>query len=313
MVRQAVMNQSRMRSLSARGQGFAVCIVLCTASRAQGAGPTPEATAEDWKRACVAHHERAQLLRQDGKLTQARAAMIACSDQNCPSIVSKDCSTWLESVTHAIPAVIVRAKWGDRDEDAVRVTIDGEVVALRLDGLPFSVNPGVHTFRFEVSSENPIEEQVALAEGESRTLDIRFGHPEPVAVAIVEEPPPETHRPVPKLALVLGGVAVAGIVGFSGFGLWGVTQGISLQSSCSPSCSDGEVSSVRAKLLAADVSLGIAFVAAAGGAYVYLDRPSVERRTVHPDARRMVPSARTTLAVTPNASGATIDLQGAFL
>jgi hypothetical protein len=299
-----------MRSLSARGQAFAACIVLCTASRAQGAGATPEATAEDWKRACVAQHEQAQLLRQDGKLTQARAALIACSDQNCPLVVSKDCSTWLESVTHAIPSVIVRAKLGDRDEDAVRVIIDGEVVALRLDGLPFSVNPGVHTFRFEVSSEEPIEEQVTLAEGENRTLDVRFGHPEPVA--IVEEPPPETDRPVPKLAFVLGGVTVAGIVGFAGFGLWGLSQRISLQSSCSPSCSEGQVSSVRAKLLVADVSLGIAVVAAAGGAYVYLNRPSVQRNALHPDAQRLGPSPRTTLAVTPNASGVMIGLQGAF-
>ncbi|MDP8999080.1 MAG: hypothetical protein M3O46_03105 [Myxococcota bacterium] len=304
------MSQSRMRSLSSRGQAFAVGIVLCTASRAQGAGATPEATAEDWKRACVTQHEEAQLLRQDGKLTQARAAMIACSDQNCPLIVSKDCSTWLESVTHAIPAVIVRAKLRGRDEDAVRVTIDGEVVALRLDGLPFSVNPGLHTFRFEVSSEDPIEEQVTLAEGESRTLDVRFGHPEPVA--IVEGPPPEMHRPVPKLAFVLGGVSVAGIVGFAGFGLWGLTQRISLQSSCSPTCSDGQVSSVRTKLLAADVSLGIAAVAAAGGAYVYLNRSSVQRNAVHSDARRLAPSPRTTLALTPSTSGAMIGLQGAF-
>src|SRR5262245_57907091 len=49
----------------------------------------------DGKKVCLAQHEQSQVLRRDNKLTEARAALLACAQDACPASVRADCVDWL--------------------------------------------------------------------------------------------------------------------------------------------------------------------------------------------------------------------------
>jgi hypothetical protein len=94
----------------------------------------------------------------------------------------------------------------------------------------------------------------------------------PPASGAAEEsaPPPqpstEPSRPVPVLSYVFGAVALVGVAGFAGFGLSGLEEYNSLESSCRPACDSSKVDAVRTKLVFA---IGSAVTAT----ILYLGRP----------------------------------------
>jgi hypothetical protein len=101
----------------------------------------------------------------------------------------------------------------------------------------------------------------------------------PPASGAAEEsaPPPqpstEPSRPVPVLSYVFGAVALVGVAGFAGFGLSGLEEYNSLESSCRPACDSSKVDAVRTKLVLADISLGVAIGSAVTATILYLGRP----------------------------------------
>ncbi|MDP9148402.1 MAG: hypothetical protein M3O36_00455 [Myxococcota bacterium] len=286
-------------------RGGLFLFVLLFVPTARGAETKPDPVTDDLKRACVAQHEAAQLLRRAGKLSEARATMHGCAQETCPAAVSADCASWLDAVLAAIPSVIVSAKTGNQPEENVSVTVDGKLLAPRLDGRPIELDPGLHTFRFDAPAQVSIEQQVTLAEGEkNRPVNITLTPPEP---SVGSDVGPDTYRPTPTLAYVMGGVAVVGLGAFAGFGLWGLNERTSLQSSCSPSCSNAQISSVRSKFVVADAGLGIAALSLAGGAYVYARRPAVERKKLG-HAAAYAPS----VGFAPAPGGMVLGVQGIF-
>src|SRR4051812_26138390 len=82
-----------------------LAIGACDVASAQAAPDTPDA-----KKACVVHHEQAQVLRRTTKLTDARAALLVCSQDVCPAAVRVDCVDWLNQVNRTIPSVVVKVK-----------------------------------------------------------------------------------------------------------------------------------------------------------------------------------------------------------
>jgi hypothetical protein len=82
------------------------------------------------------------------------------------------------------------------------------------------------------------------------------------ATATVPEQP---RRPVPKLALALGGAGLVGVGGFALMTYWG-RKDDSMLGKCSGTCSQGDVNHIHNMYLAADISLGVG-VAALAGAY----------------------------------------------
>ncbi len=388
-----------MGSFHALGCTVALSAILLPAARARAAGVTPEERPGDPRRACLAQHDAAPVLTRADMLTEARAALAACSKGACPVAIRAECAESFEALTASIPSVIVSATSHDQDEDRVRVIVDGEVVPLRRDGRPLEFNPGLHRFRFEAPAQEPVERQVLLVRGEKyRVLSVRFEHlkgapppeparrpepaPPPQVVPLPEPapaskpappvalapravpsplpepapaskpappvaraqppapaPPPEpvslpepspaqtpsamsapgpvpsvpstgSSRPVPVLDYVLGASALVGIAGVAGFGLWGLNERQSLESTCSPFCSDSQLSAVRSKLVAADIAMGVAVLSILGGAYVYVTRPTVERKETAGGGPLGVPRAGATLALAPIASGAVLRLEG---
>jgi hypothetical protein len=253
-------------------------VLLLFSSRARAADPTPED-----RDLCVKKHESAQISRRDGKLRAANAALITCSRAVCPAAIRSDCGEWLAEVERSMPTVVLAVRSPKGDESVGRVLMDGEVFATRLDGQPLEVDPGAHVFRFEIPPYEPIEERTIIRTGEkNRELLVTVGKvPGPDAgrpsIGVTPLPPIEEYRPVPAAAWALGAVALAGLGAFGGLGGSGLAMKSSLSSSCAPFCTNDQIQPLRARFLAADISLGVAVAAATAAIVVLVRRPAVRR------------------------------------
>ena len=121
---------------------------------------SPRAYADD-KQLCVSAYEETQSLRKEGQLRKARERVLTCVQESCPAVVRKDCAQWLPEIEASIPTIVfeVRGPSGGETSD-VRVFFDGQLLAERLDGKAIAVEPGEHTFRYELigaSGAKPIE------------------------------------------------------------------------------------------------------------------------------------------------------------
>src|SRR5579883_427223 len=176
----------------------------------------PRARAED-KAACVASAEAAQSLRTDNKLRAARAQLIVCAAESCPPVVRSDCAQWLTEVNATLPTVVVRAQdTRGRDVTDVRVRIDGEVVAARLDGRPIPYDPGEHAIDLERGAEQKHLRMVLRAGEQNRPVAVVFAATDAARDARAPEVP---SRGPPALAWGLAGLAVVGAGSFAYFGL----------------------------------------------------------------------------------------------
>jgi hypothetical protein len=126
----------------------------------------PAARADE-KEACATSYEKAQKLRRDGKLKDARQEVLTCGNEKCPAVLIPFCVQWLREIDATMPSLVIVAR-GPRGEEteAVRVLIDGAVAASSLDGRPITVDPGKHHLRYELEGAKPIEEDVLVHAGE---------------------------------------------------------------------------------------------------------------------------------------------------
>jgi hypothetical protein len=257
-------------------------LVLCLGAVA-AAGP---AQAQD-KMACVEASERAQHLRTDGKLAEARSALITCASEKCPAVVRNDCKAWLGELETARPSVVVSARTaGGRDLADVRVFIDGKPVSERLDGKAIYVDPGSHTFRYEAAGAPPVEDTLLVREGEkSRVVTVTFqtgdGPKEP---ALHPGPEGGGRSGLPTISYVLGGLGVVATGSFLYFAVSGRSDYSDLRSRCSPECDPHDVSPIRTKLFVADVSLGVAIVSFGLAVVFALTNPRAKSASALPRA-----------------------------
>jgi len=270
---------------------FALTLVL-TSTSAFAAKPSD-------KKVCIEASEKAQQLRADGELTASREQLLTCARDACPGVVRKDCSRWLGEVDDALPSVVLAARDHlGHDVPATKVTVDDAPFADRLDGKAQTLDPGSHVFKFEAEGHPVVRETVLVREGEkNRTVTVTFPAP-PGA----EKPAPVVApvRAVPTAAWIATGVGVVALGSFVGFGLAGRSQASDLRATCAPSCADDDVSSVRTKLLVADVSLGVSLVSFGIGAWIFLS----------PDKEQ--PKQAMRVEVSPLAGGGALRLTGAF-
>jgi len=163
---------------------------------------------------CATAAEQAQPLMRNHELRAAREQLLLCARQVCPAVVRADCGRWLDDVGRKIPTVVVTAIGGDgREVTAVRVLLDGKVVAEKIDGGELAADPGDHTLRCELADGSVAEERVTLREGERKhAVVVRFkanlmssgGFPPPAppptggaAAPPLSPPTPASPPPVP--------------------------------------------------------------------------------------------------------------------
>lgn len=279
----------RLSFLLASSRPGLVLLLSAAALQAQ-AKPVPPTPATA---ACFDAYPEAQRLRKQGKLRKAQAQLVICSQEDCPGAIRSDCTTWLSEVEKALPTVVIEARDAKGEETAaVRVLVDGELLAERLDGKALALDPGEHTLRFEHAGKTQ-EQKVLIREGETRRkIDVRFA-PAPVASASASaassSPPPAVSAASsatvdpsalagptgasPTLGYALGGLGLLALAGSTYFYLDGRGIRADLERDCAPACSPDQVAPLKRRDLFAGVSLGVGVASLGAAAYLLL-RPA---------------------------------------
>jgi hypothetical protein len=130
------------------------------------------AVADVSKDRCVDANTAAQSMRRRAHFADVRAALKICGDPSCPSIVRSDCAERLDELNRAQPTVILDAKDPEgNDLGEVKLTVDGVVIAERLNGGALDIDPGEHTFLFEAPGRSSLTRTFVLKEGEKNRLE----------------------------------------------------------------------------------------------------------------------------------------------
>lgn len=123
--------------------------------------------AEPTKTECVAANGAAQDLRSAGKLREARVKLAVCISASCPGPIREDCGERLREVEKVTPSIVFEAKdAAGNDLSAVVVTMDGQPLAMKLDGAALIVDPGEHQFSFDADGLPSAEKKLVIREGE---------------------------------------------------------------------------------------------------------------------------------------------------
>lgn len=241
-------------------------------------GPATAGAQSPSQAACIEAYTKGQELEQAGALREARTKFLVCGREPCSKVLVKDCILWIDDVERKMPTVVVEAHGTDDVEvNDVRVFVDDDLVATRLDGRAIDVNPGPHTLRFVREGAPAVEQRAVMREGEKgRKIVVAFG---PARASPLAAPPPppaaarrrdeaRTHKP-PWLVYPLAGVGAVGLGGSAYFGLHGLSQRADLDG-CKGFCASDPVSDARRSFLFADISLGVALISLGAAAVLFL-------------------------------------------
>lgn len=236
-----------------------LCVGLILATLAQ----PQSARADDHVAVCADQAERAQELRDSAKLVEAREALVACAQRECPDAVRSACTEWLADLERRIPSIVVAARDDDGGEIvSFRATLDGVVLPDSAATTAFRADPGAHVLRCEAQGFAAASERVTLREAEGVRVVSLVLHRDGREGRL---PVPLPSKRFPVLTYVLGGASLIsfGIAGASGIS--GAAEYRRLEEQCAPGCAASELDGVRARFLVADVALAVG-VAALGGA-----------------------------------------------
>lgn len=226
--------------------------------------------------ACLQQHVRAQELRLDSRLLEARELLRSCAEDACPTLVRTDCGNLLAEAQRAIPTLVLELSNPEVEPSRVRVSLNGTVLPLQF-GQPLEVDAGAVRLLVEAPGYQAFEETLIVREGEkNRLVPVQLVLPAPPPLPPLSPPlaiPPATPAPVPVRAHDVGGTAdplpyVFGSLalvaaGTSGYFTWSALDERSrLERECAPLCSETRRRKVKNELLVADIAGGLAVAAA---------------------------------------------------
>jgi len=224
------------------------------------------ARAEDAQK-CAAAYERGQELRLAHELSEARDQFLVCARPGCPKVARDDCARWLGEVDAVLPGIVVHATRAGTAFSDARVVVDGSAVAEEIEGHTIALDPGRHTVRVEPRGCAPHEAVVVLSQGAApASVDFDVCSEVPASRA----PSVHPRAALPLAPVVFGGLALAGLGAFIGFGAVGLADSNELRSTCYPHCPQGSVDAANAELLVADVALGVTIVSLSLGAVFWI-------------------------------------------
>jgi hypothetical protein len=198
---------------------------------------------------CLAASDASLKAGNEHKLRAERGQLLVCAAASCPADIRKDCMSRVEEVNPQIPTIAFAAKDATgADLSAVTVTMDGEVLTERLEGTALSIDPGEHKFTFETAGRAPVSMSLVIQQGQKDRRElVTFGAPTSLAVAV---PPPQATVAEPPaltpaggavsqglgtqkiLAIVAGGIGLAGLGVGTGFGIVALSKKSSAQGIC---------------------------------------------------------------------------------
>jgi hypothetical protein len=196
---------------------------------------------------CIAASDQGLELRKQGKLLEARHVLAACAAPACGAQISDVCRKRIADISATLPSIVFLPKDASGgDVVGARVTIDGATEAQVLDGRAVSLDPGVHTFRFEATGVPPAERSFVLVEGahdrqERIDLVAPASVPAPHAAAPASVAPttpaamPSSGSSQRTIAFIVGGVGILGVGAGSVLGLMATSQWSASKSDCASS------------------------------------------------------------------------------
>jgi hypothetical protein len=138
--------------------------VLAAATFIQaGAGlAAPKVTAQS----CTAAYKSAVKAQQASHLQEAQKWFAACSQQACGTLIRRECLLSYDQITADIPTIVpvVTTVTGEPVLD-VKVTMDGALLASKIDGRALPVDPGPHEFTF-ITHAGSATQKVVILQGQ---------------------------------------------------------------------------------------------------------------------------------------------------
>ena len=247
---------------------------------------------------CLASSAASLTLDTQHRLRAELAELLSCASAGCPPEIRQECVRRVDDVNAAIPTIIFEAKdEAGNDLSAVKVSMDGESLSDRLEGIALPVDPGSHLFTFEAAGRSQVRRRLVIREGEKRRLEtIRLTSPSEPGRSALSAPPvdrspsgaPPVGLAVRKassssnvLAIVSASMGVAGLGVGAAFGLQAISKRNDARKICPDVCPDqGGVDmwhdAKRAATLST-IAFAIGGAGVAGGVILWLTgRPSSE-------------------------------------
>jgi hypothetical protein len=227
----------------------------------------PGVRAEGSTAHCAESYENAQLQRANGKYLAAAEQARACSQLECSSAISRECVKLYEAIQQETPKFVFSAKSPEGQElSEVHVQVDGQPLLDRLDGKPVALDPGTHTFRFEMPGAPPVEtNHTARVGDQNRLIEVVLGTPKEKPG---EAPKQQGPRTIPVASYILAGGSVLALGTFGYLRVKGAADYNGLNQTCSPRCNPDDVDQIHMKYTLSYVALGVG-AAALGGAAVF--------------------------------------------
>ena len=146
---------------------------------------------------CLSATEAAPKLRTSHKLREARKQLLICAAPTCPAEIRADCTHGVDEVNALLPTLVFTVKTAAGQElSAVKVTMDGEVVAQQLDGSALTLDPGSHSFTFETAGQAPVTQTFILHEGDKGRRETVVMGPAAAVAPVAAQPAPVAAPPV---------------------------------------------------------------------------------------------------------------------
>jgi hypothetical protein len=244
--------------------------------------------ASSWARAddvaaCGDAFDRSQVKRDEGKLLEARRLLRVCGGANCSPTEQRLCSEWLTDVEARIPSFVLSAKDGSgADLVDVKVLMDGVQVATKLDGRSLDVDPGPHSFVFELADGTKAQANAVAGErGKGKVVfvtyalrppSVTFGPPQARAAGEVVPARAGAGSSWKTTGLVAG---AAGVVGVALGAVFGAEALSTKGSHCDSSglCDPGSASTAYNQATISTVGFVAGGILLAGGVTMYLLAP----------------------------------------
>ncbi len=215
------------------------------------------------------------MLRQDGKLGEAREKLLICAGAACPTRMRDECTVWSAEVQTDMPSVVVSLRTSDgRDVPGARLLIDGRVAAEALDGTATPIDPGKHVLRVEAPDQPASERDVVMALGDrNRRVEFKLAVAAGAAPAAQRPPAPkpvpsvEASRPFPLSVWLLGAVGVVGLGVGSYVGVAALSRRSDL-GACKPTCPKDDVNRVKRDYVISEIAIGVGAVALGAAVFI---------------------------------------------
>jgi hypothetical protein len=189
---------------------------------------------------CIGASDSSLTLRKEHKLRAARAQLLVCAAASCPEDIRNECIRRVADINAGMPTIVFEAKdAAGRDLSGVRVTMDGQVLAERLEGTALSIDPGEHTFVFETAGQPLVQKQFVIREGEKdRREGVVFGAIEPATAPSASKPAQQGLGTQRILAIAAAGIGLVGVGVGTAFGLQSMSKHDDAVQACPNLCAD---------------------------------------------------------------------------